>query len=80
MKLQLKYYKLFKIVMGLLLISSNIFCQENLTSDLKYFAEDSIIYDLTNNKVLLYNNAKVNYALNMGKGHQKQIPSYLLHF
>ena len=61
MKLQLKYYKLFTTVMGLLLISSPIFCQENLTSDLKYFAEDSIVYDLNNNKVLLYNNAKVNY-------------------
>ena len=45
----------------LLFIQSVILSQENLTSDLTYFAEDSIIYDLNNNKVLLYNNAQVNY-------------------
>ncbi|MAQ47392.1 MAG: hypothetical protein CMD27_00745 [Flavobacteriales bacterium] len=47
--------------MLLLFISPTTFCQENLTSDLKYFAQDSIIYDLNNNKVFLYKNANVNY-------------------
>ena len=48
--------------MVLLLFSTKkILCQENLTSDLKYFAQDSIIYDLNNNKVFLYKNAEVNY-------------------
>ena len=61
MKFQLKYYRLLSLLLRLLCIQSVILSQENLTSDLTYFAEDSIIYDLNNNKVLLYNNAQVNY-------------------
>lgn len=48
-------------MMVVLCIPSILFCQKNPPSDLTYFAQDSIIYDLKNSKVFLYKDAKVNY-------------------
>ena len=57
MKLNPKYYK--KLILIIQMFISLIYSQNN--NDLIYSAKDSIVFDLDNNKVYLYNNAEVEY-------------------
>lgn len=59
MKLQLKYHKI--LIIFLLIYVCHSYGQSTFNNHLIYHAEDSIIYDLNNNKVLLFNNAQVDY-------------------